>query len=159
MSVIGPAFGADAQRVMNEVEGKTRSELAGGVEVDGEPYDLTDEMVSYEAEPPEDVSAAAFEGGTVYVDTELTDDIEAEGYAREIIRRVQEARKDLDLDIDAEIHLDIAVADDRIADLVVEYHDLVAEETRATLADVDEGFHEAYDIEGVEVTLGVTRAN
>jgi isoleucyl-tRNA synthetase len=170
MSVLGPAFGGDAGEVMDALNSVTvaRKDLdaleAAVAEELGREVELTPEMVEFVTETPEGIEGTEFRvagesGGVVYVDTELTDDIEAEGYAREIIRRVQEARKDLDLDIDAEIHLDIAVADDRIADLVVEYHDLVAEETRATLADVDEGFHEAYDIEGVEVTLGVTRAN
>jgi|GEM_PF-505066 len=58
--------------------------------------------------------------GVVYVDTELNEDIESEGYAREVIRRVQEMRKELDLEMDASIRLEIDVADDRVADLVRE---------------------------------------
>jgi len=161
MSVIGPAFGADAQRVMGEVEGKTRAELAGGVEVDGEIHELTDEMVSYEAEPPEHVSAAEFDGGTVYVDTGLTDDIEAEGYARDVVRRIQEMRKRLDLDVEREIDTAVDIADGRVADLVGRHHDYVAGETRSReLTDeqpADGGWEliEEWDVEGVAVTIGV----
>ena len=155
------AHGADAQRVMDGVEGKTRAELEGGVEVDGETYELTDEMVSYEAEPPEHVSAAAFDGGTVYVDTELTDDIEAEGYARDVVRRIQEMRKRLDLAVESEIHTAVDIGDDRVAGFVDRHRDYVASETRSREltdgqpADGEWELVEEWDVEGVAVTIGV----
>jgi len=64
MGAIGPAFGADAQKVMNAVQGATaRGGRGGEVTVDGDPVDLADEMVEYVAEPPEHVSGADFDGG------------------------------------------------------------------------------------------------
>jgi len=95
MGAIGPAFGADAQKVMNAVQGATRAAAVEGgeVTVDGDPVDLADEMVEYVAEPPEHVSGADFDGGAVYVDTSLTPEIESEGYARDVIRRIQEMRR------------------------------------------------------------------
>ena len=161
MSVIGPEFGGDAQRVMGAIEGKTRAEVDDGIELDGETHELTDGMVSYESEPPERVSAAAFDGGTVYVDTELTDDIEAEGYARDVIRRIQEMRKQLDLDVEREIETAVDIADDRVTDLVDRHHDYVATETRSReLNDekpTDGGWElvEEWEVEGVAVTIGV----
>ncbi|RLM57512.1 isoleucine--tRNA ligase [Halobellus sp. Atlit-31R] len=163
MSVVGPAFGADAQKVMEAVQGKTRAEVESGVEVDGETYELTDEMVRYEAEPPAHISGAEFEDGTVYVDTELTDEIEAEGYARDVVRRVQEMRKQLDLDVDAEIDTYVHVADDRVAEFVDRHRDVVADETRThEFVDGEElavegewALVEEWDVEGVTVTIGV----
>ncbi|WP_129115784.1 isoleucine--tRNA ligase [Halegenticoccus tardaugens] len=137
MSVIGPAFGGDAQKIMGAVQGKTRDEIESGVTVDGETYDLTDEMVAYRAEPPADVSGAEFEGGSVYVDTALTEDIEAEGYARDVVRRVQEMRKQLDLDVEERIRTRLDVADERVRELVDRHREFVAEETR-TAEFVDE---------------------
>ncbi|EMA04497.1 isoleucyl-tRNA ligase [Haloferax mediterranei ATCC 33500] len=160
MSVIGPEFGADAQKIMGAVEGLTRAEVESGVEVDGETYELTDEMVSYRAEPPENVTGADFEGGTVYVDTALTDDIESEGYARDVIRRIQEMRKQLDLDVEEEIDVGIDVADDRVAAFVEENRDLIAEEVRARsleLGTADGETVETWDVEDVSVTIAVTQ--
>ena len=161
MSVIGPEFGVDAQKVMEAVEGRTRDELEGGVEVDGENYDLDEEMVRYEAEPPEGVSAAEFDGGTVYVDTTLTDDIEAEGYARDVVRRIQEMRKRLDLDVESEIDTAVDVADDRVAEFVDRHREYVAEETRSRElvdgepSEVDYALVEEWEVEGIAVTIGV----
>jgi isoleucyl-tRNA synthetase len=128
----------------------------------GREVELTDEMVSFVTETPEGVEGTTFrvdgdDRGVVYVDTALTEDIEAEGYAREVIRRVQEMRKDLDLDLEAEVRVELDVADDRVADLVARHEELVASEVRAReFAPVGEGAHrEVWDVEGVEMTIGV----
>jgi isoleucyl-tRNA synthetase len=163
MSVIGPEFGADAQRVMDAVEGTSREILTEGVTIDGEQHEITDEMVTFDAEPPEYISAADFDGGTVYVDTSLTESIEAEGYARDVIRRIQQMRKELALDVDTEIQTAVDVADDRVADLVAQRRDIVATETRtnAFVDNVDrvsengQTLIEEWDVEGVTVTIGV----
>jgi isoleucyl-tRNA synthetase len=161
MSVIGPEFGGEAQKVMAAVKGEARDAVEGGVEVNGETVELGDEMVEYDTEPPEHVSAASFDGGTVYVDTELTEDIEREGYARDLIRRVQETRKRLDLDVEEEVRVAFEAEDDRVAGFLDDRRDLVADEVRAAeyvaVADIDEdsGLVEEWDIEGVTVTIGV----
>jgi isoleucyl-tRNA synthetase len=164
MGVIGPEFGADAQKVMNAVEGATRDEVGDtlSVVVDGDEYELTAEMVEWRSEPPEHVSGADFESGTVYVDTSLTDEIEAEGYARDVVRRIQEMRKRLDLAVDEEIHTAIEVDDDRVAALVDRHRDLIAEETRTEAfvdLDADETMDlvEEWDVEGISVTIGIDR--
>ncbi|ESP88535.1 isoleucine--tRNA ligase [Candidatus Halobonum tyrrellensis] len=183
MSKLGPAFGGDAQRVMEAVEGAVRAELETGeglsVAVDGETYELDDGMVTFHSQAPEGVVSAEFDGaavddgarqpgdggGAVYVDTELTDDIESEGYARDVVRRVQEMRKDLDLEVDETIRVSVDVEDDRVAGFVEEHRAYVAEEVRASHLDTDEfdpdapqfDLVEEWDVEGVSVTIGVAR--
>ncbi len=163
MAAIGPAFGGEAQEVMAAVQGASREAVeGGGVTVDGEPIDLDAEMIEYVAEPPEHVSGAAFDGGTVYVDTSLTAEIESEGYARDVIRRIQEMRKELDLDVEARIRVGVAVDDDRVAGFVEEHADLIAGEVRADEwldapegADGDGGLIEEWDVEDVTATIGI----
>ncbi|WP_138006615.1 isoleucine--tRNA ligase [Halalkalirubrum salinum] len=161
MSAVGPAFGADAQKVMQAVEGTTRGEIDAGIEIDGETIELADEMVEYRSETPPGITGAAFEGGTVYVDTTLTDELEAEGYARDVIRRVQQMRKDLDLDVEESIDVGLAIDDDRIAGLVDEHRELIAEEVRAETFGDDpkaaEDAVETWDVEGISVTIGIDR--
>jgi isoleucyl-tRNA synthetase len=161
MSVIGPEFGGQAQEIMEAVEGKPRAEVEAGIDVDGETVELTDEMVDYYAEPPEGISGADFEGGSVYVDTTLTEDIEAEGYARDIVRRVQEMRKQLDLDVEETIRTRLDVGDERVAAFVDQHRAFIAEETRtAEFVDGEEqafDLVEEWDVEGVDVTIGVAR--
>jgi len=173
MSELGPAFGDDAGRVMNalneaRVDAWDLDVLAGAVaDATGLEVELEESMVEPVEELPEGVSAAEFavEGadddsvaGQVYVDTNLTADIESEGYAREVIRRVQEMRKDLDLDIQAGIRLDLSIADDRVDDLVREHEALIAEEVRAEeLAAVEDGHRKEWDVEGVEMEIAIEK--
>jgi isoleucyl-tRNA synthetase len=64
-------------------------------------------------------------------------------------------RKDLELDIDAEIRLEVDVADDRVADLVRRHEALITEETRAEFASVEDGHRKEWEVEGVTMTLAV----
>ncbi|WP_121820871.1 isoleucine--tRNA ligase [Halostella salina] len=166
MSELGPAFGDRAGAVMNalndaRVDEPSLDALEAAVAdaLDGE--SLTDEMVEFVTETPEGVTGTAVERGgeergVVYVDTTLTEDIESEGYAREVIRRVQEMRKDLDLDIEERIRLDLSVADDRVADLVDRHRDLVREEVRADeFAAVEDGHRKEWDVEGVAMEIAI----
>ncbi|ELK55626.1 isoleucyl-tRNA ligase [Haloferax sp. BAB-2207] len=166
MSELAPAFGDDAGRVMNALnearvdEASLETLEAAVSDVLGESIELTDEMVSFRRETPEGVASTDFEAlgghGVVYVDTTLTEDIESEGYAREVIRRVQEMRKDLELDLEERIRLELAVADDRIDDLVREHETLIAEEVRADeFATVDDGHRKTWDVEGVEMEIAI----
>ncbi|WP_255151122.1 isoleucine--tRNA ligase [Halorarius halobius] len=172
MSVLGPAFGDEAGEVMNAlnavaVDSQSLDELEAAVADElGRAVDLDREMVEFVTQTPEGVEGTEFRvasasddresGGVVYVDTTLTDDIESEGYAREVIRRVQEMRKDLELDIDAEIRLELDLADDRIADLVRDHQDLIAGEVRAAeFGPVSDGHRKQWDVEGVEMTIAV----
>ncbi|MGM0592457.1 MAG: isoleucine--tRNA ligase [Halobacteriota archaeon] len=158
MGVIGPEFGADAQKVMEAVQGKPREDIESGVSIDGDVYHLSEKMVEYAAEPPEHVTAAEFEGGTVYVDTSLTDDIEAEGYARDIVRRVQEMRKQLDLDVEEHIRTSLDIADERVRSFADRHRDFIAEETRTTeFVDDADDLVEEWDVEGATVTIGIER--
>ncbi len=167
MSVLGPAFGGRAGEVMtalNEarIEEPTLEALeaaVGDVLADGE--SLEEGMVSFVTETPDGVAGATFglEGddrGVVYVDAALDADIESEGYAREVIRRVQEMRKELDLDVEERIVLELSIDDDRVAELVAEREGLIREEVRADeLGTVDGGHRKEWEVEGVAVELAI----
>ncbi|MFC7200938.1 isoleucine--tRNA ligase [Halospeciosus flavus] len=165
MSVLGPRFGDRAGEVMqalNEarIHAPDIDELEAAAEdALGEDLELTPEMVEFREETPENLAGADFDGGTVYVDVELTEDVESEGYAREVIRRVQEMRKDLDLDMDQEVFLDVMVFDDRVGRLVSEHEDLITEEVRARelreIDDEDADLVEEDEVEGVTMKFAV----
>ncbi|MCH7661709.1 MAG: isoleucine--tRNA ligase [Euryarchaeota archaeon] len=167
MSVLGPTFGDRAGEVMgalNEarIDDPSLGALEAAVSTElGEEVSLTEEMVEFTEETPEEISGSriTIEGdglGVVYVDTALTDGIESEGYAREVVRRVQEMRKELDLPIDARIRLDLEITDSRVANLVGEHEGLISEEVRADeFGAVDDGYRREWEVEGVEMEIGI----
>jgi isoleucyl-tRNA synthetase len=162
MSELGPAFGDRAHAVMEalnaaRVEDPELSALERAVEAElGESVSLTEEMVTFEEVPPDSVAGTDFEGGRVYVDATLTRDVESEGYAREIIRRAQEMRKTLDLDMDRAVRLEIVVYDERVGELVADHEALIAEEVRASeIGEVEDGHRETWAVEGTQVELAI----
>jgi len=166
MSLLGPEFGDDAGRVMGALNDARVAEptvealeSAVAAELD-ESVDLDEAMVEFVRHTPDGVAGAEFAAldseGVVYVDTTLTEDIESEGYAREVVRRVQEMRKELDLDMEESIRLEYEVRDDRVADLVAEHADLIADEVRAEeVGDVADGHRKTWDVEDIEVEIAI----
>ncbi|MWV41679.1 isoleucine--tRNA ligase [Natrialba sp. INN-245] len=166
MSELGPAFGSRAGEVMNalneaRIDEPTLEGLEAAVSDVLEDDELTEEMVSFVTETPEEIAGTPFgfdgdDHGVVYVDASLTEDIESEGYAREVIRRVQEMRKELELDVEQRIVLDLEIGDDRVANLVDEREDLVREEVRADeIRDLEDGHRKEWDVEDVTMTIAV----
>jgi isoleucyl-tRNA synthetase len=175
MKLVGPAFGEKAKDVMNALNSAAiqeqdiellRKVVSESTDVDAR--ELSEEMVSYEEELPENVEPVDFfidskddrydqtHAGRIYVDATLTEDIRAEGYAREVIRRVQEMRKDLDLEMDQEIRLDIEIFDEEVGRLVAEHEELIKEEVRATeLTELEEGHAKEWEVEGVQMRFTV----
>jgi isoleucyl-tRNA synthetase len=82
-------------------------------------------------------------GVTIALDTEITPELVAEGTARDVVRVVQQARRDASLDVADRITLTIAAPQD-VLTAVRTHQDFVAHETLAisvVLVDsLDEGF-------------------
>ena len=103
---IGPVFKGDAGKVIAFVQNTPAEELrakldAGELELDGIPINA--EMIEFSRELPENMVSGEFSGGTVYLDKKITGELMAEGMAREVIRRIQEMRKEMDLEVEAKI--------------------------------------------------------
>jgi isoleucyl-tRNA synthetase len=172
MSELGPAFGDDAGRVvgaLNEagVEEWSMAALEAAVaDATGLEVEIEESMVEPVRSVPDETAQETFDApvgegdetitGRVYVDASLTDAVESEGYAREVIRRAQELRKELELDMDERVRLDVTIDDERVAGLVAERAGLIDEEVRvAERGDVEGGRRETYEVEGVEVTIAL----
>ncbi|MFB6103662.1 MAG: isoleucine--tRNA ligase [Halobacteriaceae archaeon] len=164
MSELGPAFGGDAARIQDTLEAvelstpdleALRTTVADDLP---DPDAVTASMVEFVEVLPDPVAKSGFDGGTVYVDATITEDIESEGYTREVVRRVQQMRKELDLDVEQGIRLDVMVFDDRVAELISRHEDLLTTETRAVeLGEIEahDALTEDWEIEDVDVRITV----
>ena len=115
--LLGPVLGKDVQVVIKAAKLGEWTDLGDGtVSVGG--HVLAAEQFEIALQPAEGRSAAAArmadpEGGiidlglVVSIDTEVTAELEAEGLARDVIRQVQQARKDHDLNVIDRIALTI----------------------------------------------------
>lgn len=120
--------------------------------------------VSYlvEGEEPEgEVTASAFEGGDLFIDFSMTPEIESEGYARELIRRIQQMRKDMELNVEQFVNCEVK-ADSRLVDLLESWKKYISGEVRAnvlTFTDSPGGDEvKTWDVTGEEITIGISSA-
>ncbi|MDY5160723.1 isoleucine--tRNA ligase [Actinotignum urinale] len=88
-------------------------------------------------------------GAFVALDTELDEDLIAEGYARDIVRAVQDTRKQEDLHVADRIVLALTVPSERV-EATEKFLDLIKGETLAVEATVQAGAELAVNVKKVE---------
>lgn len=120
--------------------------------LDGEPVRLNPEQytLTTQVEAQPGTVADVLEGGLfVVLDTEVTEELEAEGYARDVIRAVQDARKSAGLDVADRIDLHLGVPRENL-EWVKTHQELIAGETLALSVTVD-------PVESAELEITVTK--
>jgi isoleucyl-tRNA synthetase len=179
MKALGKGFGKDSFRVKTLVEGADgnvlKAEIDAGRTVtlkNGDAaYEIGTQHVTFTEKLPAEVFSALMQDATVYVDVRLDDDLEKQGYEREVIRRIQEMRKQLDLVVSEFISAEVLVNDLRVYNLLSKNSGhAIAGEVLAVVPDKGVLFtflgpgdklrtHDSikdWDIEGVTETVGVT---
>ncbi|PKG33710.1 isoleucine--tRNA ligase [Methanoregula sp.] len=177
MKALGKGFGKDSFRIKGLIEAADGNAIKAAVDA-GQKFSLMDgaarfeigaEHVTFTEKLPADIFSAPMTDATVYVDVALTPDLEAEGYAREVIRRIQEMRKQLDLAVEDTISAEVSVNDKRILALLHtdQMIALVGDEVRAkafgfckdgTTPDVSRfASVKEWDVEGVSMTIGIAK--
>ncbi|MCL2142840.1 MAG: isoleucine--tRNA ligase [Methanomassiliicoccaceae archaeon] len=108
------------------------------------------------------VTKVSFGPGNICIDFELTEEIESEGYARELIRRIQQMRKDMKLDVEQYISCDVK-ADAEMVKFFEMWKDHIMNEVRAktiTFTDAPMGNDvKEWDIQGKEIVIGISAAD
>ncbi|WP_017980936.1 isoleucine--tRNA ligase [Methanocaldococcus villosus] len=131
---LGKRYKSDVPKVvniLNNLDGKWLLEKLkeGSVIIDG--YEIKPEYVDIKLELPENIAGEDFGRGTIYVNTEMTEDLIKEGLTREIIRRIQAMRKDLDLDINDKIKV-------KVEGIELENKDVIEREVRGKFEDIED---------------------
>jgi len=90
--------------------------------------------------------------GFVVLDTTITPELAAEGLARDLVRAVQQARREADLDVSDRISLAIT-GSDAVLEAARAHEGLISRETLATSYELGAIADESYDVR-TEVTVG-----
>ncbi len=130
------------------------------VKVDDQVIALLPEEVEVGTRPKEGYTLAEEQGVTVGVDTVVTEELRKEGLARDIVRRIQNQRKDAGFDIADQIET-YYEAGPRLTGVFTTHEDYIASETLSTSIQKAEPPAEAhvadYEIDGETLKLGLTR--
>ncbi len=126
-------FNAVQEAVAAIPERELDSMLRGGgveVNVDGETFEVEPEEVLTSKTAIAGWEIAEGDGCFVALSTELTDELRREGFVRDLVRKIQDLRKKIDLKIDDRIELTYA-ADDAVAEAVESYREYIGQEVLA----------------------------
>lgn len=167
---LGPRFGKKAPVAAKAITSMSPEEImelkANGVvslAVDGEQAPFTYEEVMVTEEGTGSFVAGSGNGLTVALDTELTDELRAEGMCREIINKVQNLRKKSGLEVSDRISLVISgpesvikvaekFADRIMTDTLAENLDSVSVDSTTELA-----YKDSFSLEENEITIALDR--
>ncbi|WIM97657.1 isoleucine--tRNA ligase [Actinoplanes oblitus] len=153
---LGPRVGKQVQQVIKAVKSGDwelvdGAPVAAGITLAEGEYEL--KLVAADAENSAPLPAGA---GVVVLDAEVTPELAAEGLARDVIRVVQQARRDADLDVSDRITL-VVSASPAVREAVEAHRDFVAGETLATSLTFGETAGFAGEVgDGEQITVAVT---
>jgi len=154
-AVLGPRLGGRTQQIIKAVKAGEWTQSGDVIEVAGEtlqPGEFTLKLVT-----SADTASATLPGGVgvVLLDVNVTPELEAEGMARDLIRAVQQARRDAGLDVSDRIVLTLG-ADSSVRTQVEPHIPMVSEETLAVQVTWDDSADRSVEIEGAHVHVSVT---
>ncbi len=151
-AVLAELGAADPDSLLLEIE-------AGIAAIEG--YSITMDDIEIRRTEKEGYAAATLSGDdfgdvSLVLDMDLNEELMSRGLARDVIRRIQSKRKDLDLEVEEGISLSVWIDGAVLAD---EDWTHVQSETRASTASLNEGDvpsgADSFEVDGTKVTFAV----
>ncbi|MDN5276007.1 MAG: ileS [Candidatus Saccharibacteria bacterium] len=117
------------------------------------------QAVSFEDVLIDELNVKAVNVGEVLsLDLTITPELRREGLAREVIRFVQNARKDAGLQVDDRIALSLLTGDEELRQAIEEHHETIAAETLAsTISENSYSYQTTVKVEGNELTVSLEK--
>lgn len=136
--LLGPKFGGLTPKIYEAVRGSDANEVAQTLKeqgvlhlnIGGEEVSLTKDEVKVSYQAKDGFSAAYDDTACVVLDLTITDELRREGYARELIRTVQELRKKADFQVSDRIELYVS-GDDTIGTAIEHFLEKIKSEVLA----------------------------
>ncbi len=165
---LGPKYGKLMKSLAKRISEMTKEEIAKiengetvSVEVDGTQVELSAQDVEILTSEIEGWLVESDGKITVAIDTELTPELIAEGYAREFINRIQNMRKDYGLDVMDRIKIKFT-ADEKATKYLQDFYDYIQKETLAESIASEEpsdGFVQEWKINEFTFKIGIEKVN
>jgi isoleucyl-tRNA synthetase len=131
--LLGPKYGKEVQNIIQAAKaGKFENLPSGGIKVGT--YELTAEEIEIAYQAKEGFDVATQAGILVGLDTQITPELEEEGLAREIVRQIQDMRKEADYQVSDRIEIALIKVPHS---LIKKHGHFIKEETLATMIHED----------------------
>ncbi len=134
--LLGPKYGKDLPQIQKslakvpatEVIKKIQAQLGIELDFDGRSVILNPDEIIIETKPKENYVVQESDGVLLGLNTFLTEALLSEGVARDLVRHIQELRKEADFEMNDRIHLYFE-GSDKIKQAFVEHADYIKAET------------------------------
>jgi isoleucyl-tRNA synthetase len=167
LPALGPKYGKQIGAIRAALAavdaGAVATTLRGGGTVTVGEFTLDESEILVDVEEREGFAVSIDSSGGLMVglDTDLTPELQAEGMAREIVHRIQNARKSAGLEIEDRITAYVDGASAAVTSALAAHDAYLRQETLSDDVRLESAPANAYseeqDIEGVKLTLGVAK--
>jgi len=139
---LGPKYKKNANVVANWIKsqkGQTAKDIAEELSkkgsytttINGNTFKISNSDLEIRITEKEGFSGSSFCHGDLFLDLSPTKDLIQEGFVRDLIRRIQSMRKDMELDYDAEIFVSFTKTETETNKIIEKYSTLIMEEVLA----------------------------
>ena len=151
MKLVAAAIGQWTKTEIAEIE------KAGALDVslEGETANLLLEDVEISSEDIPGWSVASEGKVTVALDISITDELRAEGIARDFVNRIQNLRKDMGLEVQDKINIEVAKNEALINEALTANSAYICDETQALNLEIVDSLSDAQSIEIDDWTIEV----
>ena len=160
---VGKVFGSkikDFSECLNHLSLEEITSLENNISItismDEEEVPVTKDMVDIRVSAKDGFNVAMENNNFIILNTELTEELEQEGIAREFVSKVQNLRKTKDFDITDRIAI-YYKGSERFKEVLKNYQDYINEETLAISIEEKDNLVESYDLNGEEITLDIEK--
>jgi len=158
MKTLGPEYGTHAKNIIDAlgtadahaVHKAIQKESKFVIEIGDNKFDIRKEHIDIEHIVPDNLIAVESKYGVIYLNKDLDPELEAEGFAREIMRRIQAARKKAGLQKTDQISLFVHVPKSLLKNML-KHEVLIKEKCGAkTIELTDAIFEKHFDMKATE---------
>ncbi|MEF2175371.1 MAG: isoleucine--tRNA ligase [Candidatus Absconditabacteria bacterium] len=153
--ILGPRFGKDVQNIIKQAKDGDFEELTNGnVKVGIFELNLGEFEVVFE-KTDENIDIETGYGLVISMDTVITQELKLEGYARDLVRFIQEARKEADYNVEDRILVSISTNESFVSN----FKSYIQSETLSTIVDdlLDFDFEKQVEIEDIKLVFKLKR--
>jgi len=160
---LGQHFGPKMKAVTQIINQWGKEEIASieknnafEIEVDGEKHTLTLEDVEITSQDIPGWSVASEAGITVALDISLDDNLRREGFARDLVNRIQNLRKEKGLEVQDKIAVAVKKGNELVDTAILQNKGYICSETQAVSLDLAENLTQTTEIEIDDLKVGLS---
>jgi len=157
--ILGPKYGKEVQNIIKIAkEGKFEILEDGKIKILEYILELSEFELGFKGKEGFDVASEA--GIVVALDTKVTEDLKLEGIARDLVRMIQDMRKEAEYKVNDRIYIELRTENQELKNTIEKFRDYIKKETLAQeITENNENFdlEKEIEIEDMKIKIGIKK--